>query len=71
MAVVVGPRPGLEVLLLGAEIEVQPVGVGVFLGDFDLCFEDGNEALIAMLEEVLPDEDRQVTARNLLFEESP
>ena len=54
MAIVVGPRPSLEVLIVGTEVEVEQVGMRVFLRDFDLRIQDRRKTLVPVLKKMPP-----------------
>ena len=60
MAVVVGPRPGFKVFFFGAEVKIQQVSMRVYLRDLYLCLENGGEGFIAVLEQVLANEDLEI-----------
>ena len=60
IVVVLTDDQGFEVLFVRAEIEVEveKVGIGIFLGDRDLRLKNGHETLVAVPEEMLVHKDQ-------------
>ncbi|MFL3666734.1 MAG: hypothetical protein ACJ06V_09165, partial [Verrucomicrobiota bacterium] len=68
VSIFVSPRPRLEVFFFGAEVEIQQMGVSVFLRHFHLCLENGREGFIAVLEQVFANEDGEIHDPGILAE---